>query len=141
MSKLDRLYGSAFASNINIVNGHFSKTKKAVCLASKTAKNIVMDMSAIHTQAEELTILAEEVGHFETGALYVISSTYNTAVARSNRVKYEAQAKRWAIKEVLPLSEIKFAIANAGNDWEAAEHCGVTVEFYREAVEYYGVEL
>ena len=138
MDKLDRLYSRAFDSGINITEGKFSKTKKAVCLGGEPYKNVIIDTPSISSRAEEVEILAEEMGHYETGALYVIQSTHNTPIALSNRRKYEAQAKRWAVKFCLSVSEIERAIHETlGDEYLAAEYCQVTVELFRKAVEYY----
>ncbi|MCL2049813.1 MAG: hypothetical protein FWG87_13920 [Defluviitaleaceae bacterium] len=149
MDKLCHLYEFATDNQIQIVNRSFSETKKAACLHLKPAKYIVLDKAAISGKAEELAILSEEVGHYETGALYVIESTYNLPVARSNRIKYEAQARNWAINNYCSPAEIERAAelektADSGDGHAIAERCGVTVEFLCKAVEYHrtcGVEF
>lgn len=138
MTKLEKLYGFAHGSNINIVDAKFSQTKKAACMGNGAYKNIIMDKSAITSTNEEASILAEEIGHFETGALYTIQATYNMPIARSNRIKYEAKAKRWAITNYLPVDEIEKAVSHAAGDkYLAAEYCQVTAEFLDKAVEHY----
>ena len=138
MTKLDKLYGFAHSGDINIINAKFSQTKKAACMSSGIYKNIIMDKSAIVSANEEVGILAEEIGHYATGALYSIKATYNTPIARSNRIKYEAKARRWAITSCLPVDEIEKAVSHAAGDkYLAAEYCQVTVEFLDNAVEHY----
>ena len=138
MDKLAGLYAIAFESDINIVNFHFSETKKAACLYRRPHKNILLDKSLINSSHEEGAILSEEIGHFETGALYRISSTYNTPVARSNRIKFEAQARHWAFKTYLPPDEITKGIEHAGHNlFDVAEHCQVTAFFLKRAIDYY----
>jgi len=139
MNKLEYLYEFAAENSICIVNDTFSKTKKAACIHLKPDKLIVLDIAAIESKAEETVLLAEECGHYETGSLYIIEATYNTAVARSNRIKYEAMAKRWTYKNFLKPDEIETAFRLEGSFGEdaVAAHCGVPVDFLRKAVEYY----
>ena len=138
MTKLDSLYEFARDNTIDIVQASLLHKKKAMCMFIKPDKVIFLNKAAIETKDEEVSILAEEIGHFETGALYMIRSTYNTPIARSNRIKYEAKAKRWAIKKCLPPQEIEKAFKHVGSNYHAvAEHCNVTVEFLRTAIEYY----
>ena len=138
MDKLEALYDFANERSIYVIDRSFSQTKKAACLHVKPIKAVVLDKPAIGSKAEEGALLAEEVGHYETGALYVIESTYNTPIARSNRIKYEAQALRWAIKQYLPLSDIRKGLAiNDGDIWLTAEYCHVPPDFLTKAIEYY----
>ena len=138
MSKLDNLYAFASERAIDIVHDKFSEEKKAVCMYIKPEKVIFRDKPAIENDYEEVTILAEEIGHFETGALYLITSTHNTPIARNNRMKFEAKARRWAFQKYLPPHEIEQAIMHEGdNDHAIAEYCSVTVDFLRSAIEYY----
>lgn len=145
MDKLEAIHEFADECGIDIINGSFSTTKKAACLNLKPHKVIVMDKCAINTRAEEVSILAEEAGHFETGALYVIESTHNMPVARNNRIKYEAQARNWAYRRYLAPGEIELGIAHGlGDAFMAAEFCQVTVSFLHKAIEYHrscGVEF
>lgn len=138
MDKLSSLHGYAFDNEINIVDFHFSKTKKAACLHMRPNKHILIDKKSIESWNEEGSILAEEIGHYETGALYVIESTCNSPIARSNRIKYEAKAMHWAYQYYLPPEDIQNGIDYGGNDEHViAEFCQVTVEFLQNAITYY----
>ena len=139
MGKLDDLYEFAEECDIDIVCRKFSHTKKAACMHLKPHKIIILDMSAIENESEEVSILAEEIGHYETGSLYVIESTHNTPIAQSNRMKYEANAVHWGYKKYLTPEEIEQAVKQEGaaGDYAIAEYCGVTVDFLRRAIEYY----
>lgn len=133
------LYEFANDNHINIVNGKFSETKKAVCMGTRRHKNIIINKPAIESRAEETVILSEEIGHFETGALYVIQSTYNTPIARSNRIKFEAKARHWAYSTHCQPYEIEAAYALMGTygDAAVADYCSVTVEFLHNAIEHH----
>ena len=140
MNKLERLTDEVTANGIDIVDGHFSRTKKTACLHKDGYyKAIVLDKFQIETPAEELSLLAEEYAHYETGGLYMVEATYNMPIGRINRIAYEGRAKRHAIKKHLPFKRLKDTIQmrKPCDDWELAEELGFSVEFVREAVKYY----
>lgn len=138
MNKLDTLYNTASQNDIQVINVHFSDTKKAACMCGDCFKVIILDRHRIIDVIEETELLAEEVGHFETGALYIINATYNTPLGTSNRMKYEARAKQWAIREILPPEALQEAMYNVGGDYNMiAEYCGVSPESVYKAIEYY----
>jgi len=138
MTKLECIEKQLHESNIHVYNFRISNTKKAMCFDDSGYKCIAIDNVALESCAEQVTILAEELGHFETGTLYTIRSTYNTPIARSNRIKLEGLAKQWAIKRYLPAKDIETAMQDSLGDIHlAAENCQITVEFFNEAIEYY----
>ena len=138
MDKLKAIYEFAIESGIDVINQSFSLTKKAACLHLKPHMLVVLDKAGIETQAEECAVLAEEVGHYETGGLYIIESTLNSPVARNNRLKYEAQARYWAYRKYLPVIEIEEAVKREGpEEYEIATRCQVPVDFLRKAIEYH----
>ena len=145
MTKLERLENLAFKRGINIHNYSVSKTKKAACYHEVDGdfeyKAILMDKSRINCKQEETKLLAEEVGHFETNALYMIEATANTPAAKSNRQKYEAQAARWCVKYLVPKKQIQRAFDNGRvMDYEIADFCDVDVHTFRRAMEVYSQE-
>jgi hypothetical protein len=138
MTKLERLYDIANKRNIAIVDAHFSNTKKAACLHSNDVKAVVLDKPQIASNAEEHALMAHEMGHYETGALYLLEATYNTPIYRSNRIKCEARARSWAITHTVSPEDIQCAIEKGNGDIdEMAEYCEVTTEFLQRAIEYY----
>ena len=138
MDKLSALHQFAEDNGIGIVNESFSDTKKAACVHLKPFKYVILDRQVMESSHEETSVLAEEIGHYETGALYIIESTHNMPISRSNRIKYEAKARHWAYKEYCPPDEIEKAVESEGHsDYAVAEYCQVTVEFFRRAVEYH----
>ena len=92
--------------------------------------NIAIDKSL--TQSEERVALAHELGHCETG------SFYRRGIPGQCRAQLENRANKWAYAELLPEMEIRAAYA-AGiiENWDLAEHFGVTEEFVVAALEYY----
>ena len=139
MNKLDSLYEFAAECDIDVINRNFSSTKKAACMYLKPFKLIVLDKPAIKSRSEEVELLAEEIGHYETGGLYIIESTYNTPASRNNRIKYEARARQWGYRRCLSPSDIEEGYEREGHygDNAVAMHCGVSVEFLYKAIEYH----
>ncbi len=84
------------------------------------------------TQAEELTILAHEVGHCKTGSFYNINNRLDV------RAKRERRADRWAIEYLIPIKKLKAAMrAGYTEYWDLAEFFNVTEPFIHKAVDYY----
>jgi len=138
MDKLETLYDFASASDIDVINRNINGAKKSACMHLKPYRLIIMDHAAIESRAEETALLAEEIGHYRTGGLYIIETSHNTPMARNNRIKYEAQAMQWAYKHFLTQEEIEAAYKAEGpSDWPMAEYCQVTVEFLHKAIEYH----
>jgi len=138
MTKLEHLEQQLHEKEIYVYNFKISNTKKAMCLSDNGHKYIALNEPLVESKSEKVAILAEELGHFETAALYTIKSTFNTPIARSNRIKFEAQAMQWAYKQYLPPWEIKKAFICYQGDYHLiAEHCQVTMEFLNGAIEYY----
>ena len=111
MTKLENLECLAYEQDIHIHDYSFSEDKKACCYHDTDKgwdyKAILLDRPQIKSNIEETLLLAEELGHFVTDSLYLIKSIANTKAERSNRLKYENKAKKWALREVLPPDKIK----------------------------------
>lgn len=86
------------------------------------------------TSARKVCILAEEIGHHMTSAGDIIDQT-----DIGNR-KQEHKARKWAFETIVPLQDIKRAIAHGHREpWEIAEYLDVDEEFLHEALKYYRV--
>ena len=134
---MEALQDLSYNRNIHILDAHFNDVKKAACIYDED-KLIVMDKSVIYSKTEETELLAEEIGHYETGALYMIDASKYSGAARSSRRKYEARAKHWAYKRLASKDKIEEAINNGCYDeFDIAEWCGVSVEFLRQTIEYH----
>ncbi|MCL2751671.1 MAG: hypothetical protein FWE62_02830 [Firmicutes bacterium] len=141
MTKHERLHDYAAGQGITVCPAHFSEIKKAACLQTAAdCKNILLDTANIDTQAEANELLAEELGHYETGGLFRLSPLHNGSLERSNRGRYEASARRWAYLTLLPPSEIERAIEYCTDIYELAEHLDVPQAFLVKTVEYYAGE-
>lgn len=84
------------------------------------------------TTAEKLSIVAEEIGHYETTVGNILEQ-----VTLSN-IKQELDARKWAYEKVVPLDEIKKAFKqNITEIYALAEHFEVTEDFMRECLKHY----
>lgn len=93
---------------------------------------IALDPWKMHTVAEETVGLAHELGHCERGAFY------NQWAACDIRKKQENRADKWAIRKLVPKSELSSAIEQGYTEiWNLAEYFGVTEEFMKKAVCWY----
>lgn len=141
MTKLERLYDLAYERNIVINDFHYSDTGKGMCVHDGDYKSIALDMLAFETSGEECAVLGEELGHYETGTLYLLEATINSPIYKSNERWCEGKAKTWKIKELLPFNELKEAYNRYRylDDviWELSEYFGFPEDFICEALEYY----
>lgn len=93
---------------------------------------IGIDPAQLRSRADERVKLAHELGHCETGTLYPID------VTPSARRRREERADRWAIRRLMPCSEVISALESGLDTAEAlAERFGVTEDFARQALSYY----
>jgi hypothetical protein len=93
---------------------------------------IGIDSTRLTAPGELAVCLAHELGHCETEAFY---SVYSPLLTRD---KLERRATVWAIKHTVPKNALDALIeSGVAEEWELAEHFGVTVEFMHAAIEYY----
>ena len=93
---------------------------------------IAIDPSKLQSTADLTHKLAHEIGHCMTGSFYNRYSTFDC------RQRHENRADKWAIKHLIPESELDDAVANGCTElWELAERFGVTEQFMQKAVCYY----
>ena len=95
--------------------------------------NIGIDsLGAVHTEAEEKSVLAHEIGHCIKGAFYNYKCKYDI------KSKYEYKADKWAIQNIIPFDELESALRSGNTEiWSLAEYFGVTYDFMNKAVELY----
>lgn len=129
MVDLLSLYRQAERDNIGVYWFTMDSAESLSIQASDGSCAIAMDPWYLHTQAEEKTKLAHEMGHCETG------SFYNEDAALDIRQKHENKADKWAIEHVVPENELRNAIMDGCTElWQLAESFGVTIEFIKKAV-------
>jgi len=102
-------------------------------------KSIALNKGALCGKSDEASVLAEELGHFETMEFYTVTPTFNSPIMRNNRMKQEARARNWAYREYCTPEEIEAAFRQNGTygEYAVAECCQVTTEFLHRAIEYH----
>jgi Zn-dependent peptidase ImmA (M78 family) len=127
MTRLTDLYRKAEELDIRVIQFPMASLR-----AVSTPDNFIgIDPDKLEDR-EELVCLAHEMGHCATGSFYTSDATM------LDRTRQEQRADRWAIRQLVPLEELKNLLRSGVHRWdEAAEHFQVTEEFMRKAVAFY----
>ncbi len=127
MTRLTDLYRKAEELDIRVIQFPMTSLR-----AVSTPDNVIgIDPDKLEDR-EELVCLAHEMGHCATGSFYTSDATM------LDRTRQEQRADRWAIRQLVPLEELKSLLRSGVDRWdEAAEHFQVTEEFLRKAVAFY----
>lgn len=105
---------------------------RAFCINLSGKKFIAVDKSVAAESSEERVILAHELGHLKTDALY------SPDAPEIYRKRFERKADGWAINRLIPLSSLRSAIKNGNESVSAlADYFSVTEEFMQKAIKYY----
>ncbi len=132
MDKILELDMLAEADQIEILSINSNKCQ-AISIQTESGDCYIGINNKKMTRAEETVCKAHELGHCETGSFYNRYSKFDLIS------KNERRADIWAIKKLIPQSELTNALKNGITEiWELAEHFDVTEEFIRKACEYYG---
>ena len=127
MTRLTDLYRKAEELDIRVIQFPMASLR-----AVSTPDNFIGIDPAKLEDREELVCLAHEMGHCATGSFYTSDATM------LDRTRQEQRADRWAIRQLVPLEELKNLLRSGVDRWdEAAEHFQVTEEFMRKAVAFY----
>lgn len=92
---------------------------------------IFFNKQMLKTSAEERVAKEHELAHIETGSLYCLGSSLQT------RKRREYKADKHMIQKVLPIKELKKALAQGLERWEIAEEYDVTEELVKRACQIY----
>ena len=132
MKTLQQVYRIAEQQNITVDRfALFSREALSIMDEDGTCF-IAIDPRKICSEADERTKLSHELGHCVKGAFYNKYSNFDC------RQKHENRADKWAIKYLMPVTDLDDAVADGCTEiWELAERFGVTEEFARKAVCYY----
>mgnify|MGYP000938220461 FL=1 len=85
------------------------------------------------TNAEKISIVAEEIGHYETTAGDILDQS------KLVNIKQELLARKWAYEKIIPISDINKAVDEGITEvYDLAEHFEVTEEFMRDCLKHYG---
>lgn len=124
------LYDLAAENNIQIDHRRIK-----TMIAFSIPGSIAIDLSQLQTLAETKVCLSHELGHEFKNAFYNLRNTFET------RERQEERANRWAIHNLLPVSDLKCAVESGITEvWELAEHFDVTEDFIRDALRLYTME-
>lgn len=126
------LYDLAEQQNIEVMECHLPEYGSLSIMNEDGKCYIGIDESVLDGDALERVHLGHEIGHCATGSFYSI----HTAV--DNRQRHENRADKWAVKKLIPVEDLDYAVADGCTEiWELAERFGVTEQFMQKAVCYY----
>ena len=132
MKSLEELYRIAQQQNITVDLFPLGKREALSLMDLSGDCYIAIDPGKISGQSDERNKLAHELGHCCTGAFYNQYSHYDC------RKRHENRADRWAIRQLIPASDLDDAIALGCTEiWQLAEHFSVSEDFIRKAVCYH----
>lgn len=135
MTKLEHLEQVAYEDDINIIDIPIDdRTIRAFSVKNENSKIVVLDKSAIKNDKEALELVSEEIGHFKSNTFYHIQEDFNNPANRSNILRAEHLALKWAVYEVVPYEEIQKALDMGYTEYyDIAEYCDVTINFIKKA--------
>lgn len=123
--KLTCLYAEMQEKGITIEDYPQQRTK-GTTLHNADGYGVFINTQAMETTAEEITVLAHEYGHCETGTTHAVCSSVDLVE------KHENKADKWAARRLIPLEEYEEAIAKGYTEvWQLAEYFDVTEDFIR----------
>lgn len=126
---LFKLYDLVVDNDIEIYE--FDCIDSAMIIKIEGTYAIALDMLTIKSEITEKEVLAHELGHYFTNALY----TFKTPLL--NIDKYEKRADKWAIKTLISKSKYLAAKRYARNTYELTEELDVSIETVIRADEMY----
>lgn len=105
--------------------------ERKMCCDGLYCDNVIWIKDSL-TNAEKLSIVAEELGHYMTTAGDILDQTSD------GNIKQELSARKWAFEKVISIEEILLAFKKSITEvYDLAEHFGVTEEFMRECLRHY----
>ena len=123
------LYGLAQQQNIPVYRFPLPKTGSMSLMDEQGHCFIGMDEGVRDGGVQERVHLSHELGHCLTG------SFYNIYAAADLRARHENRADKWAIRRLIPVSDLDDAIAAGHTElWDLAEYFGVTETFLKKAI-------
>ena len=126
------LYNLAEQENIKIESFSLHSREALSTMDSDGQCYVAIDPRKITSAADERTKLAHEIGHCMTGAFYNVYSSCDS------RQRHENRADRWAIKKLIPDTELEKAIAEGYTDlWELVDLFCVNEDLMRKAISLY----
>jgi len=138
LTALEEMHNHADENNIVVRTSYYESPHKGYCFLLFDGAVVTLNSFYIQSSADELCILAEEIGHVETGTVLPIGEYICPQYKRWVKRKNEILALRCAIQRLLPPSKIQAAISKGNRGAHGiAKFCGVTEEFAESALRYY----
>ena len=129
MIPVPELYAQAAQQNIPILRYPMPQCGSMSLMLPDGSCFIGMDDRVTDGGTQERVHLGHELGHCITG------SFYNQYAKADLRQRHENRADKWAIRHLIPVSELDDAIAAGHTDlWDLADYFGVTETFLKKAI-------
>lgn len=126
------LYQYAEQRDIDVVWAPLPVTPSMSAQLPDKSCAIAVDPWQLPTLADEVVVLAHELGHCEEGAFYNPFTKFEVRRQKENR------ADKWAVRKLVSREQLDAALANGYTEiWQLAEYFGVTEEFMKKAVCYH----
>ena len=139
MTHLEELENYAYINDIDVLDRMYKSVRKGSCMSIQGQPVILLNGSQILDTADKTCVLAEEIGHVQTGTLLHCEAYLRPDYAHWLKRKNKLFAQKWAINELLPPERIQDTLDSGYTDeFELAEELNVTVDFLRTAINYYG---
>lgn len=123
MTDLSELYEIAERDSVRVEAFRLDSVRSVSVQDADGNCFIGIDPMSLESVSEEKVKLAHELGHCETGSFYNRHSPFDL------REKQEQTANRWAVKKLVPKSELVALLKKGFERWELADHFEVTEEF------------
>ena len=129
MVLLPELYAQASSQNIPVYRHPMARCGSMSLMLSDGSCVIGMDDRVTDGGAQERVHRSHGLGHCLTGSFYSIYAS------RDLRERHENRADKWAIRRLIPVSDLDDAIAAGHTElWDLADHFGVTETFLKKAI-------
>ena len=129
MTLLPELYAQASQQNIPVLRHPMPQCGSMSLMLPDGSCVIGMDDRVTDGGTQERVHLSHELGHCLTG------SFYNIYAAADLRSRHENRADKWAIRRLIPISDLDDAIAAGHTElWDLADYFGVTETFLKKAI-------
>ena len=129
MTLLPELYAQASQQNIPVLRHPMPQCGSMSLMLPDGSCFIGMDDRVTAGGTQERVHLSHELGHCLTG------SCYNIYAAAALRARHENRADKWAIRRLIPVSDLDDAIAAGHTElWDLADYFGVTETFLKKAI-------
>ena len=133
---LENLQDIAYLQNIEVGKYVLPEKVRGLYYEEGKFRSITIN-KIVDTIAEEVAVMAEEIGHSVIGGGDLF---FPDGVEPVRRRKAELRAKDYAYNLVLPFKKLSRALEQSMDIWEIAEEFCVTEGFVYEAIESYRVK-